>query len=337
MKRDPNIRIIKTAKQQLDLQKSSKTRNGSFFCTETKRWVVSSGSQQIDWCFGKGVPIGSLILVDQEAENNYYSHILYSFASEGAQVGHRIVWVSPKTYEKDFFIQSSDKLEEKERVEKIPSIDPRLRIAWRYQSLKITEDTLTKNIPPNHPSEPLNKMKQILTGNTYEKINSASDCYICMNFVVLLENILRLTLEGFGSYGWFDCENIFLTSKFLYSLKNAVKNSPVICFISVPSYIVHQNVMCSLIDIVDAHIKLVSSSSNYTNNKDFDGFLEYRDYSHINSKIFDCPRLFDDLVFKIRRNRLHIQKLSLSSVESNQQPDDFLSCTSQNSQIIDSF
>lgn len=169
-----------------------------------------------------------------------------------------------------------------------------------------------------------------------EKIDSSSEWQtslieIIQQFKEGLEknefkSFLRIVLNGFGSIDWAHAENPFFLNKFLYVLKGAIKGFPILCFIGAYTYFLSNPVLSCLTDIADYRVRLVSRNREDPEEAEFDGLLEVKDFYFANTALLTAPHLLDNLVFKVRRGRLYIEKLSLSPLEADEQTAESLMC-----------
>ncbi|KAI9229229.1 MAG: Elongator complex protein 4 [Piptocephalis tieghemiana] len=105
--------------------------------------LTSTGVPSLDEVLGGGVPLGSILLLEEDYPTGYAKHLLKYWVSEGLAQGHQTLWVSAD--------RGSDMVNELPAWQTQPTPSPpskqpsaptdttgpggKLKIAWRYQNL----------------------------------------------------------------------------------------------------------------------------------------------------------------------------------------------------------
>lgn len=123
------------------------------------RWITSSGSSSFDYYLSGGIPMKSLLVIEEDTMD-YASVLLKFFAAEGLKQDHAI-WLGPSIGE-TWFRQlpgDSDRPNKNENSagedshSSPPSKNPqqeRMKIAWRYEQVSKTKAPTLDMIPPGY-------------------------------------------------------------------------------------------------------------------------------------------------------------------------------------------
>lgn len=123
--------------------------------------LISSGLFEFDEIMGGGIPLGTLLLIEEDEYSNYSNHFLKYFVAEGIAVDHEILFVSGEFDQPNTFLSTlpknltleEEKEEEKKRIEQVISsaTENKMSIAWQYE--KYLEEQ-TKQQTSNSPLAP---------------------------------------------------------------------------------------------------------------------------------------------------------------------------------------
>ncbi|KAI8326096.1 PAXNEB-domain-containing protein [Martensiomyces pterosporus] len=187
--------------------------------------LVSTGVPSLDDVLGGGLPVGGVLLIEQDRQTGYSSTLLSYFASQAVAAGHRLCIVNAD-HEIDLKSQlpgwasavrgSAEKRKaEEESAEKSKGKGDAMKIAWRYQNLpKVDNDGEDKapsgpaqsvpfcerfDLSMRIPQEVLDKAQvEVLNGDVIARMSSggeyAGDMYRCV-----LDKIAALIDGGFSS------------------------------------------------------------------------------------------------------------------------------------------
>jgi elongator complex protein 4 len=95
--------------------------------------TTSTGTASLDKLLGlnAGLALGSSLLIEEEGTTDFASALLRCFAAEGILQGHAVFCVAPEGG-----IVPPGVVEEKEYGKKVDHDSGKMKIAWRYESLR---------------------------------------------------------------------------------------------------------------------------------------------------------------------------------------------------------
>lgn len=326
--------------------------------------LVSTGVPTLDHVIGGGLPIGSILLIEEDTYGNYANIMLKYFIAEGIVVSHDSFIASRDTKPLQFLSEIPKVATDSSTANKSESKEDEMQIAWRYQNLKIVDTSpagsqvfghyfdLTKNMDKGEIE------KTHVTQWDGENVKWKSDSFKKQEYVDLLKsieetlskgkflvsdapekrNILRIAIRSLGSRLWMcdeekDTRNDLL--KFLFSLRALLRNSYAVATITFPAHF-YQNedaLVERLEHLSDTVIGLESfAGSDKEANpvfKDYHGLLHVKKLSAFNTLAPHCPD-FMDLAFKLRRKKFLIEVLHIPPElgDTVQREQDDVSCGS---------
>ena len=120
--------------------------------------VTSSGCQSLDSVLSGhgGIPLGSILLLEENGTTDFTSVLLRYFAAEGLNQGH-CVWVGGgigDSWFKDLPLSTGNTAEE---IASDKMLDERMKIAWRYSNLGEFGTTQRQSTAPAASTEPNKK------------------------------------------------------------------------------------------------------------------------------------------------------------------------------------
>lgn len=292
---------------------------------------------------GGGLPIGSIMLIEEDKHVSYSKVLTKYFLAEGILQEHPIFIANlerdPKLVMKKLPVAIT-------AIESIKSMndDDDMRIAWRYNALpKYDSEQVSSNIGVfydlSKTVEPeviekhdvtywndftpdfigdgvfscskyqslLNDLIKKLKNPSFQKSDSTEVC----------KNILRISISSIGSPFWFEDGIIGDLLKFLTILKSLVKNTLSVCLLTMPTHLfesLEENSIPRIRNLVDFSIELNSfaGTPNATNPvfKEYHGLFCIRKLIALNSLSGYCPETHD-LAFKLRRKKFVIEMLHL--------------------------
>lgn len=309
--------------------------------------LLSSGIPSLDYLIGGGLPVGTILLIEQDKYDVYSKLFLKYYLAEGVMNNHMLMLASldrpPKVIMED--LPASTDTE--------PCGDPKsasdkqMTIAWRYQN-QVSQPTSFHNNRFGHNYDLTKSMdvgliscidltlwdgterengrgilnnrnywsllqlirKRIKAGNLSTSSNKAKT------------NVMRLALHSVGSplWGWEfgnqerDHQWYSLTT-FMHMLRALVRTSFSVCMLTVPSHLfTDPALILRLQALADFVVRLESfhGSDKETNPvfKDYHGLFHIVKLASINSLV---PPMLDstDWVFRLKRRKLTIERLHL--------------------------
>ncbi|XP_011298792.1 elongator complex protein 4 [Fopius arisanus] len=313
--------------------------------TQNAQLLISTGIPSLDNIIGGGLPIGSILLIEEDTYGNYGKIVLKYFLAEGAVVSHSLFVASQDTKPEQLISELPAVVEESPGAPNEMPTDEKMQIAWRYQNMRILDSSPKNRHIFGHFYDLTKKIDQEMLNNTditlwngenltYEATGFQNNAYIDLlktvqetlkkgDFYVNANperrNILRIGLHSLGSRLWLgDTEESMHNDllKFLYSFRALLRNSFAVAAITVPSQCFqgHNDIIGRMEHLADTAVSLESfaGSSKETNPvfRDYHGLLRIKKLSAINTLAPHCPESFD-LAFKLRRKKFIIEILHL--------------------------
>lgn len=309
--------------------------------------LLSSGIPSLDYLVGGGLPVGTIILIEQDKYDVYSKLLLKYFLAEGVMNDHILMLASldlpPKVIMEDLPASTDTEPDESP----ISAADKQMTIAWRYQT-QVTQPTAFHNNRFGHNYDLTKSMdagllscidltlwngteredgKGILKNDNYwsllqyirKRIEAGN---LSTSSKKAKTNVMRLALHSMGSplWGWEfghqerDHRWHDLTT-FMHMLRALVRTSFSVCMVTVPSHLfADPALILRLQTLSDFVVRLESfqGSDKETNPvfKDYHGLFHIVKLAAINSLV---PPMVDstDWVFKLKRRKLTIERLHL--------------------------
>ncbi|XP_042892285.1 elongator complex protein 4-like [Penaeus japonicus] len=309
--------------------------------------LISTGLPSLDYLLGGGLPVGSLLIVEEDRYDVYSKLFLKYFLAEGVMNGHMTTVgsldLNPQSIMADL-PSSGDTNPEDTTVD---MTDKQMTIAWRYQNQKSQSSSISSNrfghnydLTKVMNSSLIDKVDMELWDgkNTGEGKGMIKNKYywsllqlikrriesgnLSTSFNKAKTNVMRIALHSLGSplWGWEfnqhekDHQWESLTA-FIYMLRALVRSSFSIGMVTIPSHLfLDPALMSRLTTLGDFVVRLESfqGSEKETNPvfKDYHGLFHIVKLSALNSLV---PPLLDstDWVFRLKRRSLTIERLHL--------------------------
>jgi len=323
---------------------------GCFPSLYTHHLLASTGIPDLDTLLGGGLPIGTLLLVEEDYRGSYAKLILKYFLAEGVYHRHGI-HLSSLTQDPDSIIHNLPGFSENEQnKQEEKKEDEKMTIAWRYQN-KPTESSSTNeakhsfNLLVPIPKDTLNQCDIASCDLSEPSVPELKSVGLLRNlhdycrdkgFLIQgppqegKKNIVRIGVHSLADILWE--ESVTQVLRFLLALKSLLRSCYGIAIVTVPPTLYQNNVDIrnSIEDVSDYVISLKSFDAEDTVNpayKDYHGIISVEKIGSI-GVLTPPPHLLKDdneLVFKSRRNRFLIEKFhlppDLSEVVSRDQKD----------------
>ncbi|KAK2579816.1 hypothetical protein KPH14_008695 [Odynerus spinipes] len=308
--------------------------------------LVSTGIPSLDYTIGGGLPIGSILLVEEDTYGTYAHAVQKYFIAEGIVCKHPLFVASRDTDPSSLLSELPAPIADPTLQPEVRSMqDESMKIAWRYQNLRTVDSSptgghvfghfydLTKsmnqeiideaNITQWYEPE-MNANRQDFENAAYEDLlKSIAKTLKDGKFFVSDEpdkrNVLRISISSLGSRLWF-CDSEESTHKdilkFLYGLKALLRHSFSLAMISVPveNFDNVDKFVERMEHLSDIAIGLESfaGSAKETNPlfKDYHGLVHIKKLRTFNILAPHTPES-RDLAFKLRRKKFVIEILHL--------------------------
>ncbi|KAL1506821.1 hypothetical protein ABEB36_006111 [Hypothenemus hampei] len=343
---------------------------GTILSTHNGRLLISSGVTSLDSLLGTyitislqfpfklgtyiisggGIPVGSVVLVEEDFRGLHSKVLLKYFLAEGLISKHSVLIasqdVNPYIIVKELpAVIETDP--EPDNINKGPTVSDKMKIAFRYQNLLSNDDlSKTRNIAHH-----FDLSKNISLGDienldinywTGQRIETGLNTFINPAYNDLLKSIknkikdgkfflkdnpekktvLRIGIHSLGSPMWLPCkkstysikDNSQDLHKFLFCLRTLIRSAHAVAFVTIPSYLYDEESLDRCIHCSDVAIKLQSfSGTDLEHNqslKDYQGFFYLTKLGAINSLISKHPGSIE-FVFKLKRKKFLIDVLHL--------------------------
>ncbi|XP_014210542.1 elongator complex protein 4 [Copidosoma floridanum] len=316
--------------------------------TSNAQLLVSTGIPSLDQFIGGGLPIGSILLLEEDAYNTYSKIMFKYFIAEGIVNNHSIFLASQDTKPSNILSDLPAPVSTEVPQAKSISTDKNdeMKIAWRYQNMKVC-DSSSKDVSVFGHYYDLTKTMESATldgadvtkwdGENIELKSVVFENQVYMDLLLSIEktikegnffvsqevkkrNILRICISSLGSRLWL-CDSEEQTNKdllkFLYMFRTLLRESFTVAILTVPvhNYNDHSTGVIQRIEhLSDVVIGIESfvGSTKETNPvfKDYHGLLHIKKLPAFNTLV--CHELlFSDLAFKLRRKKFLVEVLHL--------------------------
>ncbi|CAG9765522.1 unnamed protein product [Ceutorhynchus assimilis] len=321
---------------------------GSVLSSQNGLLLVSSGLLSLDPLLGDGIPVGTVVLIEEDLRGLHSKVLLKHFLAEGLISKHSI------------FVASQD-VNPSKLVKELPAViendvestdnsivaNDKLRIAFRYENVSTKPMDETKNKAIGHHfdisknisfSDIENSDIFYWTGQRIEtELNNNS--FLNPSYHDLLKSIknrikdgefflkddreqktiLRIGIHSLGSAMWLPPrKSIHGHSQdlhmFIFCLRALVRSAHAVAVITIPSYLYDEESIERCIHSSDIAMKLQSFSGTELEHnqslQDYNGFFYLTKLAAINSLASKHPGTAE-YVFKLRRKKFNIEVLHL--------------------------
>ncbi|XP_066600500.1 elongator complex protein 4 [Prorops nasuta] len=309
--------------------------------------LSSSGIPSLDNILGGGLPIGSLFTIEEDPNGTYAKVLLKYFMAEGIFYKHSLLIASLDNDPVQLALGIPTAVTDAVR-EKVPSQnsqEDKMKIAWRYQNMKMVDaanendcnighsfdlrKTIQKDLIYNSgitlwPNSDLNTQSITFNNPAYENLlfhvrKLIHDKQFSTSTTSRERKLLRITIHSLGSRLWVsdEDENTYQDLlKFLYCFKVILRKAYAIGVVSIPidNFEEHDTIVERIEHISDAALRLESfaDSAKGLNPlfQNYHGLLHIKKLPSINMFSSTAPES-SDLAFKLRRKVFVIETLHL--------------------------
>ena len=306
--------------------------------------LLSSGMPSLDHLLGGGLPVGSLLLMEQDRHDVYSKLFLKYYLAEGVMSGHMLTVASLDESPHSLMASLPASTDRDMEDDATTGTDKQMTIAWRYQNQSAPQPGFSNNrfthsfdLAGTMEPDLVSKADTCLfdgsevesvAGTEYywpllqqiERRIAEGDLSTACNKAKT--NVMRVAVHSLASplWGWEfsqqekDQQWHQLTT-FFYGLRALMRSSFSVGVVTVPSHLFQDTALIlrlqSLADFV-VRLESFQGSDKETNPvfKDYHGLFHVVKLAAINSLV---PPQLDatDWVFKLRRRRLVIERLHL--------------------------
>ncbi|XP_055343802.1 elongator complex protein 4-like [Paramacrobiotus metropolitanus] len=306
----------------------------------TSQAITSSGSPGLNQIFNGGVPVGTVVVLEDRPCHLYSRHFMLLFAAEGLSVGHRVCVAAARSVEIKEFIsdiprkvtgEESSGLNEGLRNPLPESIGDRqgdgLKIAFRYESLPKIDSVLGAS-HASAPSEPQYDLGRKIDASQVETVgyfthSHSSSPAVPSRIHRLLEwilneagkiprqNVLRVCLPAVDSPLWnfHDSHEFF---RFLFQLRTLARQNSLIISLSISHSLHSPADLFRIRRLSDAYVVLetLKSEKKHALYRDYQALFRIEKTFAVN--VLRPPVILDcEYGLKIKRRRVLLERLHL--------------------------
>jgi len=307
--------------------------------------LTSTGNEDLDLLLGGGLPIGTILVIEEDLSGNFAKLMLKYFLSEGLVYDHSLFIMNSEQKSIVHSLPSFDMKISKSEPECKESDTDKMKIAWRYQNQRNTKEN-SNNVERNHV---FNLLKTV-TNETIAKSDitniDASNfdwgldnsgwkktpyCHLVqkVNEKIIngrfnidpsnpVKNLLRIGIHSLGNLLWGDLDSVSKNlCTFLLSLRAQMRSCFGVAVITIPAFVInHPGMREKILLCSDFVVELESFEGDEVVNpvyKDYHGLLYIHKIPSVgllappNSLIQDPSQL----VFKSKRTKFIIEKFHL--------------------------
>ncbi|XP_021912802.1 elongator complex protein 4 isoform X2 [Zootermopsis nevadensis] len=295
---------------------------------------------------GGGIPVGTVVLIEEDKYGTYAKLLLKYFLAEGIVSGHSLIVASQDSDCENLVRELPAPVQLDDSVRTSDS-DDKMTIAWRYQNMRVVQSSPTSTSFGHNYDLTKSLDAEILkaadvcywtgcTGYGQSESRFTNPAYydlLCTIHNKIEEgqfgvaaspekrNILRTAVHSVGSPLWTEETHVSSYQQksdlalFFYCLRSLIRSAYAVCVLTLPSHLFQEtSIIKRLEHLCDASVRLESfaGSEKETNPvyKDYHGLFHINQLPAINTLMSHVPESFD-LAFKLRRKRFLIEKLHL--------------------------
>ncbi|XP_017772789.1 PREDICTED: elongator complex protein 4 [Nicrophorus vespilloides] len=325
--------------------------------------LVSTGIPALDEKLGGGVPVGGIVLIEEDAQGSYAKVMMKYFLAEGIVNKHSSYIASLECDpQEDLFhslpAQTNTDVEDVNN----PMGNNKMSIAFRYQHLPtrdkqikssfghyydlskcISKDlTATADVKflkevVNVDEDPYNELLMDIRSRIFDGDN------VLLTGNLATKNVLRLGLHQLGTPLWGG--SVANLKKFLYYLRALLRKSFSVAMITIPTHLSEELKAAfdeRLVYISDIALGLQAfAGTKLERNKslaDYNGFFHFIKIAAINTLVSKHPGSVE-FTFKLRKKKFSIETLhlppDLGDDESNKKEAPQLGCGSSTKHLLE--
>ena len=304
--------------------------------------LVSTGTPHLDTLLGGGLPLGSLLMLQEDSGGSYGKLLVRYFLSEGLVHNHGLLAVQGGGRE---ILSALPSVEEKgEEGKKGKEDEEKMKIAWRYQGQTNTKGesttalrshtfnllkTVSKEVVEKADAmsvnlEDLESIGEGWKGSKYCTLLNSIRARLSQGFMlegkeVPPGKVLRIGISSLGDLGWGRREDSCVhLCTFLLGLRALLRSSVACVVLSIPNHLHSSNMTSEKLALCSDFVVELESfdeteSKVSTAYKDYHGLVRVVKLPSLGS-LCPPPHLSTssgELVFKSRRNQFVIEKFCL--------------------------
>ncbi|KAH7981828.1 elongator complex protein 4 [Rhipicephalus sanguineus] len=316
---------------------------GTKLSPHTAETVLSCGVSALDYILGGGLPLGGILLVEEDAFGTYCGQLLKYYVAEGIEQQHHI-YLASGDFEPTKFLRELPKTLQAATgtaTQQHASVvsDGDLKIAFRYERMA-KQDSLLDYEELNHVFDFSDRIEStklasacVVTFDPCERWGKATDRHVGAALEPNYESVLagvsrlvdkakaeenqlhfavRIALQGLCSPAWGSVAGF---SSFLHTLKAVIRGEPVSAFVTVPAVITraHPSVLRRCRRLADIVLKIQAFDDHERGAnplyKNYHGLLQIVKLCRLSSlgiRIPECDFLFHQRSKKFVVERLHL-------------------------------
>ncbi|XP_054015423.1 elongator complex protein 4 isoform X1 [Hylaeus anthracinus] len=307
--------------------------------------LISTGIHSLDHVIGGGLPIGSLFVIEEDRYGTYAKVMLKYFMAEGVATAQPLFVGSKDVRTSQLMSELPAVTTDAKSINQPQHMDEQMKIAWRYQNMKIMDSSPTGGQAFGHFYDLTKTMEKdaiekadiaqwyddscpakdsIFENSAYSKIltcvqEALKKGQYSVSETPTKRQVLRIAIHSLGSRLWFsDSKETSQQDllKFLYFFRALLRYSYAVAVITVPVECLDNSdaVVQRVEHLSDIAIRLESfmGSHKETNPlfRDYHGLLHLKKLPALNTIAPHNPDS-RDLVFKLRRKKFVIEVLHL--------------------------
>ncbi|CAH1111117.1 unnamed protein product [Psylliodes chrysocephalus] len=331
-------------------KKTFKSIPGTAYSSQNGHLLVSSGIPSLDTLLGGGIPVGTVVLIEEDFHGSYSKIVLKYFLAEGIVSKHSTLIasqdVNPSNIIKELPAVIDSDLDSTE-ISKISGISDKMKIAFRYQNLPTADSARNQYRHIGHLYDLSKNMSFSDIENSDicywngQRIENGTRLYSNPAYNALLRSIrnkirdgkfylkdspnkrsiLRIGVHSLGSPMWLphrkSLHSIDSTrdlDKFIFCLRALVRSANAVAVVTIPTHLYHEISLDRCIHSSDIAMRLQAfGGTELENNQslaEYQGFFYLTKLAAINSLASRHPGSME-YAFKLRRKKFSIDVLHL--------------------------
>ncbi|XP_066150945.1 elongator complex protein 4 isoform X1 [Euwallacea fornicatus] len=332
-------------------RKKSNAIPGTVFSTQNGHLLISSGVISLDTLLAGGLPVGTVVLVEEDFRGLHSKVLLKYFLAEGLASKHSILIASQDVNPSSILRELPAVIEsdpEPEGPPRVQAVTDKMKIAFRYQNLSTSSvnSSGTKHIGHHFDLSRNISFNDIQNSDIYywtgQRIENGFNSFTNPAYNDLLKSIknkikegkfflkdnpekktiLRIGIHSLGSPMWLPTKksvhsvngNSQDLHMFLFCLRALVRSAHAVAFVTIPSYLYDEESLERCVHSSDIAMKLQSFSGTELENNQ--SLQDYHGFFYL-MKLAAINSLASkhpgsiEYVFKLRRKKFTIEVLHL--------------------------